>query len=533
MPNINSNSNSNLNESEISKVLQMLLKDLQDYQNNPEFLKAMYQRKLLEYTIKPMFRWLLPQVQAFQGPYLPSTIRGFTQDVLNQFKIYDNQLAFGTAEYLYNLKFGTDPKGLISNDLFEKFVEKAQYDLVDYVYYIFLPLKYKEYNEFFSRWTQFAKDIKKAQDRKKFSFANLRNFRSRNAQAGQFFHSVANKKREILANELMSAISHNCYDIKVLAIDSQLMSLEKEDYNLGISADPKYTVQGVLSKAQKLSGENFQMMDFLKRFAAESKASINFLKEKGTNLGLLIENIDQKLVELENEIDKSMKDLEILIEANEEYLNQEYKKKFKQHQDRSNRNRNRRNPPGKRSAKLKVHPTSTDQGNLNFPTNNRYRLSIKPRRSKRPMWSKNPMGKSKNGSGRPSIPPGGAQIKMKIKEHFQKYEVLYLVILTILFIFINGIKLFPTRTSPSLLQDSEILKKIDCLDCLLKEKGLKLTFTNLPDKNTFIQFVKRKLKGLTEDLISQSDLESIIKYVEDGITEELIEQSLKIKNLKK
>lgn len=100
-------------------------------------------------------------------------------------------------------------------------------DLVDYIYYIFLPLKYHEYDNFFSRWQEFMDDIRHAQFRKK----------NRKFQSGYYFHYAANKKREILAQELISAINHNCYDIKVLAINHELMAFEKRDYNLGLSPD--------------------------------------------------------------------------------------------------------------------------------------------------------------------------------------------------------------------------------------------------------------------------------------------------------
>ena len=141
------------------------------------------------------------------------------------------------------------------------------------------------------------------------------------------------------------------------------------------------------------------------------------------------------------------------------------------------------------------------------------------------------MGKSKGGSGRPNVPPGGGQIKI----HFKKHEVLYLVILTTLFIFLNGIKLFPPKTSLSLLQNNDIIKT---LDWLTNEKGYLLTLTNLQDnlnKNGFLQLGKRKLKELIyemekiENSISPSDLESLKKYVKDYLTEKLIDQSLKNK----
>ena len=116
-------------------------------------------------------------------------------------------------------------------------------------------------------------------------------------------------------------IIENCEEIE--KITNAATTCSEEVYNLGITPytytsedyDPNdYDLKTAKSKVTQLVAKNLDNFEILKRFAENCKTSVNFIKNKKEQLQLVIVKLEERLAQVQAEIEVSHDRLELLIE---------------------------------------------------------------------------------------------------------------------------------------------------------------------------------------------------------------------------
>lgn len=332
------NNNNNVNVSEASELLAWLYYELmnllKDKKFNKKFNQLLKNLQKEESVFNEIFLNMLRTVEAFDPDPSLAFSSWTVKTALNQLGIirkkYDATIKYTTAEALYQGIYGS--QSIPTAPLLKIFLEKADFDLIDFAYYLKLLASQYRAREFRDLVVELIDIIDEA--------VALYNYKSKNSQfknmkvpftGGDFFHQKTNQMRTRLASELQADIYDNSEKItKIVSELSELGICEEPAYSLGLTPDYDFLHERKLIEGGQRIGnlilENDRHLSILKRFAESCKNSANFIKNQKEHLKLTIENIDQRLADLEQAIDTSYQQLNEVIKKQCSFQQQQLKK---------------------------------------------------------------------------------------------------------------------------------------------------------------------------------------------------------------
>ena len=163
--------NNNLNTtnanqlSEGKQIVKRILTEMLTYSNDVEINLYLRGLNLLNQASLVIFGHTIPEAEAFQGPVMPPSIKQLVSKIVTYSRFYQQHILPDTARVLYEAnsrptQFGSSPNPSISD--MNTYMEIAEYNLADYIYYIFIPLKYRELSEFVRRFLEFSTDLQRS-----------------------------------------------------------------------------------------------------------------------------------------------------------------------------------------------------------------------------------------------------------------------------------------------------------------------------------------------------------------------------------
>jgi hypothetical protein len=483
--------------SEASEMLDWVYRRLMKLQKDKKFEKLLEDLQYEDSSLKRRLVKLFPMVQAYNQPPVPFknwSVQTLLKTIGGVREKYDASIKFQTAAVLYEATFG--PEAPVSPPLVSKFIHIANLDLADYTYYInFLASKYRMI-EFRDVVIQLLNLIDES-----VALLKIGGFKDGSYTAGEYFHVETNRIRSRIASELQSAIYENCEKVTNLVSEFFTCPVAAETpYNLGLTPDYDFLQNQKIDQLTKFIHENEEHISILKRFAKTCETSVSFIENQKEHLTLTIEDIDQRLVDLQKEIDITYEQREQLLETKRSFQQQKLTKKQMRRMDQEIEK-------GKMRTKSKLSPAPTLG-----PNQNNNPLGGNP--SNRPIWSKR------------HIKPGGAIMlieenqKPSIKEKISDGNLkLYLILgagilLTVISLangnygFVSGfsnsnLKLM-TGITPIIVQDKFNSGFIGSSKQMLESSKLKLS-----DYLTFKDLIPSdglKLKDMKEILDLDSEI---------------------------
>jgi hypothetical protein len=284
--------------SEASEMLDWVYRRLMKLRKDKKFEKLLKNLQYEDSLFKTPFFNILPIVEGFETPLLPFkawSVKTVVTKIGMACEKYDASIKFQTAAVLYEATFG--PEAPVSPPLVSKFIHIANFDLADYTYYInFLASKYRM-REFHDVLGQLIDLIDESVALLKLGSGG---FKNGSYTAGEYFHQETNRIRPRIAAELESAIYENCKQITNLVSEFFTCPVAaKTSYNLGLTPDYNFLQNQKIELLTKLIYENQKHISILKRFAETCETSVSFIENQKEHLTLTIENIDQRLVDLQ------------------------------------------------------------------------------------------------------------------------------------------------------------------------------------------------------------------------------------------
>lgn len=329
--------NNNNNFSDSSEYLEWISSQLIKLLKDKKFNKLLKNLEKEESPFKGIFINILPAVEAFgpngqlQLPFKTWTTKTAINQLASIGKKYDATIKYKIAESLYEGIYGSQSEPKDSFTKIKTLIDMANFDFADFAYYIQLLASQGRVVEFRDLLVELMDLMDEAVSLYRYKSNGLDNI-----SAGDLFHQQTNQMRPRFASELQSVIYDNCE--RISKIVSQLFDLGvcpepsySLEYKLGLTPDYDFLheqklIQGT-EKIANLIFENDRHLEILKRFAEYANNSANFIKNKKEHLKLTIENIDQRLVDLEKVIDTTYQELNELIELKRSFQQHLQKKK--------------------------------------------------------------------------------------------------------------------------------------------------------------------------------------------------------------